>query len=123
MPVATPRRAVQIAPEPAPMNRRIAHIPQASTPRPEPAPRQPRPVAAPRREAEIAPEPAPMNRRIAHIPQASTPRTEPAPRQPRPVAASRRVVQIDALPLRGTARQRLTKAMKTLSTASSRKRR
>ncbi|XP_051168402.1 uncharacterized protein LOC127286131 [Leptopilina boulardi] len=136
--LAVPQVEEQAAPR---VIRRIAHVPrlprEVPVPAPRAAPRQPQlprevPVPAPRaaprqprlpREVPVpAPRAAPRQPRLPREVSVPAPRAAPSqPRLPREVPAPRRVICIGAQPLRGTARQRLTKAMRMLATASSKK--
>ncbi|XP_051159295.1 uncharacterized protein LOC127280384 [Leptopilina boulardi] len=102
------------APIPAPRAiQRIAHVPRAPAPIPAPraiqriahVPRAPAPIPAPRASAQL-----PVLVQREAVQQASA-----------PIPAPRRAIVIPPRNLRGTSRQRLSKAMKKMATASSRK--
>ncbi|XP_051165292.1 proline-rich proteoglycan 2-like [Leptopilina boulardi] len=111
-PAAAPRRRIAHVPQPAPRPPQPASRPVPRRP-PQPAPRRP-PQPAPRRPPQPAPrrQPQPAPRR----PPQPTPRRQPQP-------APRRAIEIAARPLKSTAQQRLTKAMRAMVTASTRNRR
>ncbi|XP_051170918.1 uncharacterized protein LOC127287839 [Leptopilina boulardi] len=121
------------APIPAPRAiQRIAHVPRAPAPIPAPraiqriahVPRAPAPIPAPRAIQRIAhvpraPAPIPAPRASAQLPVLV--QREAVQQASAPIPAPRRAIVIPPRNLRGTSRQRLSKAMKKMATASSRK--